>query len=59
MIVLFSLAALRVLYLIAPALLTESAILLADMRRNGLDVLKAAFWWSVALATISFLTLLF
>jgi hypothetical protein len=59
MVVLFSLAALRVLYLIAPSLITESAILLADMRRNGLDVIKAAFWWSILLCTITLLTLLF
>lgn len=59
MFVLFSLAAVRVLYLVSPSLINETAILCADFRRNGRDVLKAAFWWLVALTAIAALTLLF
>jgi hypothetical protein len=59
MVSLFFLAAVRVLYLISPSLLNETAILCADFRRNGRDVLKAALWWAMALAAIAALTLLF
>jgi hypothetical protein len=34
-------------------------ILAGDIRRNGRDVLKAAFWWLVAIVAIASLTLLF
>jgi hypothetical protein len=34
-------------------------ILAGDIWRNGPDVLKAAFWWLMAFAAISFLTLHF
>jgi hypothetical protein len=66
MIALFSLAVLRVLYLIRHSVMDGIGhvilfpfTLADDIRRNGRDVLKAAFWWVVALVAIASLTLLF
>jgi hypothetical protein len=66
MIALFSLALLRVLYLIRHSVMDGIGhvilfpfTLADDIRRNGRDVLKAAFWWLVAIVAIASLTLLF
>jgi hypothetical protein len=63
---LFSLAVLRVLYLIRHSVMDGIGhvimfpfTLADDIRRNGRDVLKAAFWWLVAIVAIASLTLLF
>lgn len=59
MFVFFGLAAARILYLVHESLIEAIAELIADVRRNGLTVLKTIFGWSVAIAALGGIIALF
>lgn len=59
MFVFFSLAVARILYLVHESLIEAIAELIADVRRNGLTVLKTILGWSVAIAALGGIIALF
>ncbi len=53
MFVFFGLAAARILYLVHESLIEAIAELIADVRRNGLTVLKTILGWAIAIGALS------